>query len=77
MFTKSMTLIDMDKIIFNKERSEGVILTELVKMMCTSDLTTYLDTFKKEKEVFESDFIWIEKVGANAFYIASELQFRS
>lgn len=76
MFNDSMSLSEMDEIIFYKGRNESITLEELVKMMSESDLAIYLDTYKKEKGVTEADLIWMDKVGANAFYIASELQIR-
>ena len=76
MFKNTMTVNEMDKVISEEYIVNGTTLIELVKILGIDDLKIYLDIFKQERNVTDADFIWINKVGANAFHIASELQFR-
>lgn len=77
MFDSNMNVGEMETIILQKTRQNGNIIEEVIGMLSSEDLNQYVNVFKKERNVLESDFAWQEKVGNIAFLVASEIANRS
>lgn len=77
VFDSSMNVSEMERIIFQIMRQSNNIIEEAIGMLSSEDLNQYINVFKKEKNVLDSDFAWQEKVGNIAFLIASEIENRS
>ena len=77
MFDSNMSVSEMENIISQEVRRSRDIIEEVIGMLSSEDLYQYVEVFKKERNVLESDFAWQEKVGQIAFLIASEIANRA
>ncbi|MCS1382591.1 hypothetical protein NXZ75_10335 [Lysinibacillus sphaericus] len=76
MFNLGMSLTEMDKALYDKSQEQGYMIEEIIRMLGTTELKSYIEICKKEKNLNEADFAWVQKVGRIAFEISVEYQNR-